>query len=946
MVACRVPIVAAVNGPAVGLGCSLVALSDIVYMAESAHLADPHVLIGLVAADGGPGHLAAADQPPAGQGVRADRRPHPGRAGRRDRPGQPRVPRRRGARPGDGLRPEDRRPAPGGGRGHQADPQPAPRAGRAGHPRLRPERRGPVVRLARAAGQPRPLPGQGPEEDRRGLRARRRPARAAGRSSATWSTRECPRAGAGRGRGPRRRQRASGRRWSSSTGRASPCPRPTAARGDGRRAGDRARGAGPGRRPHAVPGHDEPVRAAGARCADAGACAPSCSARSCAGGTGAVAFAADDGHGPAPTATAGCSTGTARPRARRRPGRRARGRRRHDDGVGVFVVPAADVTATRTTTFDGDPPPRRRRRSTASQSRPDRAAVGPERVAGASTRATTRPSPGWRPRWSGPASGSSSSCSTTSRTATSSACPIGSFQAVKHMAVDVYVAIERARALCQFAALDHRRGRRPARGRRPRWPRPPPATASASSAGTASSSSAASATRGRTTCSSTCAGPRSGELLLGSTTEHRARVARDALAAQVDGGGAGMKLHFDDATEAFRQRVRRLARRERARPGRDHRALALERRRPAVGPRVAAQDVRRRLAGARQPARVRRPQRHAARAVRAPARSSAGGGSTQLQPAGPRASSPRRSSPSAPRSRSSGGRCRSCGPRSPPPSGMSEPDAGSDLAGLRTRAVLDGDHFVVNGQKVWTSGAHDADVILAFVRTDPDAPKHRGISCLLVPTDLPGPDPAAVRLDRRPRRARLQRGVLRRRRGAGREPRRRPPRGLAGGHRLARPRAGDDLARLRRAARRPDRRRRRRRCATAAWPTTRSSSTGSGRLVDRRHALRLLGYRTLAKTQRGMEPRRAVDPQAVRVRGGAGGAPAHARGARPRRPRPDRAVGTAPAPPVGGLHAPAGSTSTCAASPAPSPAAPPRSSATSSPSTSSASPAEHHRSGA
>ncbi len=54
MVGCRVPIVAAVNGPAVGLGCSLVALSDIVFMAESAHLADPHVMIGLVAADGGP----------------------------------------------------------------------------------------------------------------------------------------------------------------------------------------------------------------------------------------------------------------------------------------------------------------------------------------------------------------------------------------------------------------------------------------------------------------------------------------------------------------------------------------------------------------------------------------------------------------------------------------------------------------------------------------------------------------------------------------------------------------------------------------------------------------------------------------------------------------------------------------------------------------------------
>jgi len=54
MIRCRVPVIAAVNGPAVGLGCSVVALSDVVYMAESAYLSDPHVMVGLVAADGGP----------------------------------------------------------------------------------------------------------------------------------------------------------------------------------------------------------------------------------------------------------------------------------------------------------------------------------------------------------------------------------------------------------------------------------------------------------------------------------------------------------------------------------------------------------------------------------------------------------------------------------------------------------------------------------------------------------------------------------------------------------------------------------------------------------------------------------------------------------------------------------------------------------------------------
>jgi alkylation response protein AidB-like acyl-CoA dehydrogenase len=72
--------------------------------------------------------------------------------------------------------------------------------------------------------------------------------------------------------------------------------------------------------------------------------------------------------------------------------------------------------------------------------------------------------------------------------------------------------------------------------------------------------------------------------------------------------------------------------------------------------------------------------------------------------------------------------------------GYSEPGAGSDLANLRTSAVEDGDDFVINGQKIWTSSAHFSDMMFILVRTEPDAPKHKGISYVLLPMDTPGID--------------------------------------------------------------------------------------------------------------------------------------------------------------------------------------------------------------
>ena len=78
--------------------------------------------------------------------------------------------------------------------------------------------------------------------------------------------------------------------------------------------------------------------------------------------------------------------------------------------------------------------------------------------------------------------------------------------------------------------------------------------------------------------------------------------------------------------------------------------------------------------------------------------------------------------------------------------GYSEPGAGSDLASLQTRAVLDGDNYVINGSKIWTSGAHNADWMFILVRTNPDAPKHEGISFMLLPMDQPGVEVTPIKL--------------------------------------------------------------------------------------------------------------------------------------------------------------------------------------------------------
>ncbi len=110
--------------------------------------------------------------------------------------------------------------------------------------------------------------------------------------------------------------------------------------------------------------------------------------------------------------------------------------------------------------------------------------------------------------------------------------------------------------------------------------------------------------------------------------------------------------------------------------------------------------------------------------------------------------------------------------------GMSEPGAGSDLAAVQTRAVLDGDNFVVDGQKIWTTLAHRSHFCQLFVRTDPTVPQHKGMSCLLVDMKTPRRDGQAAAPDHR--RIGIQRNLLRGRARAERKSARTAERRMAG----------------------------------------------------------------------------------------------------------------------------------------------------------------------
>jgi alkylation response protein AidB-like acyl-CoA dehydrogenase len=315
--------------------------------------------------------------------------------------------------------------------------------------------------------------------------------------------------------------------------------------------------------------------------------------------------------------------------------------------------------------------------------------------------------------------------------------PIGSFQALKHMAVDAHLALERARSTTQFAALTIAVGEHELR--------PLAAAIAKAAAGDAQRIACQHGIQFFGGLGYTWENDlhlfvrraKVGDVLLGGAHGHRLTVARLAM-AKAERGEPPLRLAFDDATEAYRrdfgawldanQPTREEALTERSGssshiPGW---ARTWQRKMFDAGWLVPGNPPEH---GGRNASVIEQFVFHEELSRRRIYQSYNPQGLSIIVPSilafGSEEQKQRWALPIMRAEITAS-------------LGMSEPDAGSDLAGLRTRAVLDGDRFIVNGQKVWTSGAHDADVIFAFVRTDPDAPKHKGISVLLIPTDSLG----------------------------------------------------------------------------------------------------------------------------------------------------------------------------------------------------------------